>query len=308
MLRWARRKPAYAESPYLKLFDHMAQRSSKAVIGTYSSSFSLATLLLSKTIRTDIHNLYAIVRIADEIVDGTAAAAGLSPDEIAAALNDYENHVLAAAHTHFHSDPILHAFGITARRCRFNPEHLRAFFASMRSDLTETSYDDHGLATYIYGSAEVIGLMCLSIFLSGSPATSEQEIGARALGAAFQKINFLRDFAEDSQVLGRRYFPKTQTLTETRKAELITEIRADLNRANMAIPLLPGRCLIAVLVATKLFTELSARLDQIPADKLNHQRVRIPGWRKLIITSCAVVQGGKLIAKKNTAQKNARKT
>lgn len=279
---------------FLARYDHMAIKSAHQVIASYSTSFSLATRLLGPRVRTDIRNLYAMVRIADEIVDGTAAAAGLGPGEITTALDDYEQAVLGAVDKRFHTDPVLHAYGLSARRCGFNPEHIRAFFASMRRDLHQSSHDPRSLEDYIYGSAEVIGLLCLAAFLVDHPVTPSQrtqlETGARCLGAAFQKINFLRDLAEDSQTLGRTYFPglDTRELSDTHKEELIADIRRDLATAHTAIPLLPSSARAGVLAATGLFTELTRRLDALPAAELSRRRVSVPPHTKAALLARAL--------------------
>ncbi len=281
-------------------YDRMARKASSTVIGTYSTSFSLATRLLGKRERQDIRNLYAMVRIADEIVDGTAAEAGCSDDEIRVLLDEYEEQVLRAPSIAFHSDPVLHAYAGTVRRCGIEEDHVRAFFRSMRRDLTETTYDPDALDEYVYGSAEVIGLMCLSIFLAGHPAGAADRAtmtsGARSLGAAFQKINFLRDLAEDTGQLGRTYFDELdgRTLTEPIKEKLLDDIDADLADARVSIPLLPGAARAGVLAATDLFAELSRRLRATPAEQIATSRIRVPGPKKTAIAGRAVVAAARM--------------
>ena len=188
----------------------------------------------------------------------------------------------------FHTDPVLHAYAATARRCGFDPEHVGAFFATMRSDLTQTDYADGDLETYVYGSAEVIGLLCLGVFLAGRDtdpaARAEMEVGARALGSAFQKINFLRDYGEDRDTLGRRYYD----LDDATKAAVIDEIRAELAQANEAIPLLPRSARAGVAAAAALFTELTDIADRTPAAVLATTRISVPTHRKLVLTARAV--------------------
>lgn len=279
---------------FLSRYDHMAIRASHQIIVNYSTSFSLATRLLEKQVRTDIRNLYAMVRIADEIVDGTAQAAGFSSADTAAALDDYERAVLAAPECRFHSDPVLHAYALSARRCQFNPEHVVAFFSSMRRDLNQSTHDAVSFQDYVYGSAEVIGLLCLSVFLTDHPVTEQEhtrlESGARSLGAAFQKINFLRDLAEDSTTLGRTYFPgvEHQELTEEYKTELVADIRTDLAAARAVMSLLPATARTGVLVATELFSELTDRIEQRPAADLLRYRVSVPRRTKAAVLARAV--------------------
>lgn len=287
-------------SNWLRRYDAMSYTAARAVIGEYSTSFNLASRLLPAQERRDIRNLYAVVRIADEIVDGTARAAGAQ--DIGQLLDDYERQVLAAPRQPFHTDPVLHAYAHTARRCGFSAEHIRAFFASMRRDLGHAGYSRAELDDYVYGSAEVIGLLCLDIFLADSEVPSarraELEVGAQRLGAAFQKVNFLRDLGEDTEDLGRSYFSHlelTGELDEEAKDTLLTEIRGDLAAARDTVGLLPIRVRAAVLAATNLFTELTDMIEQTPAARLPHQRLSVPAHRKAVLTIRAAAQatGGK---------------
>ena len=281
----------------LGLYNRVAVKASHQVIKRYSTSFSMSTLLLSPQIRRDIRNLYAVVRIADEIVDGTAQAAGHTPAQIEELLDDYEAAVLASPGQHFHTDLVLQAYGDTARRCVFQEEHVVAFFASMRRDLTASEHDPGSFEAYVYGSAEVIGLLCLSVFNQGRPVSARREQdmkdGARALGAAFQKINFLRDLAEDQQDLGRTYFPGTPpgALTESEKQQLIANIRVDLDTAERSYPALPVQARIGVIAAALLFEGLTDRIDQTPAEKLLEERISIPRLTKLQILGRATIRG-----------------
>jgi len=271
---------------YLRRYDRMAFRAARQVIASYSTSFGLATRMLGKQQRTDISNLYAMVRIADEIVDGTTKAAGLDIPATTTLLEEYEHHVLAAPLRRFHPDPILHAYAITARRCKFNPEHIHAFFTSMRTDLQKSMHDAASYQNYIYGSAEVIGLLCVSVFLAGHTVETCHHAriatGAQALGAAFQKINFLRDYAEDHATLGRQYF--APELTEATKKALIADIRTDLATAETAIALLPPSSRTGVQLATRFFTELTNQLDYTDTRAIRNTRVRLsPTTRARII-------------------------
>ncbi|MCP1387736.1 squalene/phytoene synthase family protein [Corynebacterium sp. TA-R-1] len=267
----------------------MCDHAAAQVIAGYSTSFSLASKFLAPRVRRDIANLYAMVRIADEIVDGTASAAGVNPAD---ALGAYEAQVLAAPAQRFHTDPVLHAYAATARRCGFDQEHVRAFFTTMRRDLTHTDYAADELEAYVYGSAEVIGLLCLGIFLTGrdtSPADrAEMEAGARALGSAFQKINFLRDYGEDRDTLGRRYYD----LDDATKDAVVAEIRAELAQADSAIPLLPRSARAGVAAAAALFAELTDTAERTPAAELATTRISVPAHRKLAVTARAVARKG----------------
>lgn len=270
---------------YLSRYDAMADRAAAQVIAGYSTSFSLATKALHTRDRTHIRNLYAVVRIADEIVDGTAQAAHECPET---ALDLYEEQVLHAPSHRFHTDPVLHAWARTFRECGLNADHVRAFFASMRADLTHTEFTPEQLDTYIYGSAEVIGLMCLDIFLRGRGTAHRRELeeGARALGSAFQKINFLRDLGEDSGALGRAYFGTP--LDDVLKSSITAQIAADLDRARHAIPLLPPNARGGVAAAEALFRDLNKRIEAASASELASARISVPNHRKLLLTAHAL--------------------
>lgn len=255
----------------------MARRAAAAVLACYSTSFGAATRLLPARERADIRALYAVVRIADEIVD---SAAGLAGFDAAATLDAYEAAVRAAAGKPFHTDPVLHAFAATARRCRFTDEQLTAFFAAMRADLPggPTAYTRAGLARYIHGSAEVVGEMCVHVFLAGPPTgprAQETLAGARRLGAAFQKVNFLRDLRHDRHALGRDYVP--WVTDGASKSEFVAEIRAGLDAARASLPELPARARLAVSAAIGLYGELTDRLDAASWDEVTGGRIRVPG-------------------------------
>ena len=272
---------------YLSRYDRMADRVAAQVIGHYSTSFSLATRVLDPDTRRDIRNLYAVVRIADEIVDGATAEANECPET---ALDMYEEQVLHAPRHRFHTDPVLHAWANTYRRCGIKDDHVRAFFSSMRRDTTQTDYNADDLGAYIYGSAEVIGLMCLDIFLrEHDPSEHDRrtmEEGARALGSAFQKVNFLRDLGEDSRELGRAYLGPV--LNEDLKRTLTAEITEELDAARAAIPLLPAAARRGVAAAEALFRDLNERIAATPAEDVAAARVSVPNHRKFLLTARAI--------------------
>lgn len=278
----------------LEKFTKMSARSAAAVLSCYSTSFSLATSLLAPVTRTHIRNLYAVVRIADEIVDGVAAEAGLNHPEIEDALLRFESDTFAAVSSGFSPNPVLHAFAGTARRCKIEHAHLRAFFASMRTDLEQQLHDAQSRDTYVYGSAEVIGLMCLSIFTHAHPLSDRAQgtctVAARHLGKAFQLINFLRDYHTDCTSLGRHYLE----LTEESKAALIAEIREDLRIAYLGIPVLPLSARTGVLAAFYLFQDLTDRLEAASLTQIATSRVRVPAARKSYLAARAVAQASRM--------------
>ncbi|BDZ45323.1 phytoene/squalene synthase family protein [Naasia aerilata] len=267
----------------LELYGRAADEAAATVIRRYSTSFGLASRLLSTRNRVHVQNIYALVRVADEIVDGVAAAAGLPGSAVAAQLDALEADVEQAIGSGYSSNLIVHAFARTARANRFGTELTRPFFASMRADLTAAEHTPESFAEYVYGSAEVVGLMCLAAFLEGRPASQRLEQGARALGAAFQKVNFLRDLSADYDGLGRSYFPGVTitALDEETKNRLLDDLDADLAVAAAVLGQLPRGSRHAVGVAQRLFAELSARLRRTPAEQLRSRRVRVPDPVKL---------------------------
>jgi 15-cis-phytoene synthase len=279
--------------PRAGLYDRVAEETASLVIRRYSTSFGLASRLLAPRARQHIENIYALVRLADEIVDGETAAAGLGTVDAARILNELEIETGFAMDRGYSSNLIVHAFGLTARETGFNRSLTEPFFDSMRSDLQRTEHDQESFDRYVYGSAEVVGLMCLCAFLEGttrSPEeTAELELGARSLGAAFQKVNFLRDLAADYRDLGRSYFPgvNVNTFTEADKNRLLDDIDADLRTSAAVLPKLPADSRRAVALAQSLFADLAKRLRATPADRLVATRVRVPNPTKLRIAAAA---------------------
>lgn len=283
--------PRTARTAWTALSDRVATD----VIGHYSTSFTLASRLLSAPVRRDIVNLYAVVRTADEIVDGAAARAGEGPAQVRSLLDTYEDAVTTAPAHGFHTDPVLHAWAGTARRCGLDMDHMGAFFTSMRADIEPVDHDEASLAAYIHGSAEVIGLMCLDIFLTHGTTSADRDWlaeGAVALGCAFQKINFLRDVGEDVTLLHRAYLPGD--LTEETKERLLDEAAADLERGRSRIDALPRGSRTGVAAATALYSDLLDRLRATPVTDLTGpgaRRVRVPAATKLLLAAKAVARG-----------------
>ena len=278
----------------LSLYDRVAEETAGAVIRRYSTSFGLASRLLGVGVRQHVENIYALVRLADEIVDGGAVEAGVAPEAVAQILDAFERETEQAMTLGYSTNLVVHAFAQTARATGFGVELTRPFFASMRADLSETEHDEASFDLYVYGSAEVVGLMCLKAFLVGVIHTETDAAalvhGARRLGAAFQKVNFLRDLAADYRELGRSYFPgiNVATFTETEKIRLLDDIDADLAASARVIPMLPASSRRAVALAQGLFAELSNRLRATPARELVNSRVRVPNPVKLRIAAVAV--------------------
>jgi len=255
----------------LSLYDAVADETASGVIRRYSTSFGLASRLLGPDVRQHVENVYALVRVADEIVDGPAAEAGLDDAAARRCLDDFEAETETAMRQGFSANLVVHAFARTARETGFGAELTRPFFA------------------------EVVGLMCLRAFLVGHaypPSTvAALDDGARRLGAAFQKVNFLRDLAADFEHLGRSYFPGVDVTTfdEATKRRLVDDIDDDLRVAGEIIPVLPATSRRAVALAHGLFAELNRRLEATPASSLIRARVRVPNPVKLRIAAGAAI-------------------
>jgi phytoene synthase len=273
----------------LERYDDTAVASAATVIDRYSTSFGAAARLLDPATRRGIRSIYALVRVADELVDGTADAAGLTPPEQRCLLDELEAETEAAMLCGYSTNLVVHAFARTARGAGIDPELTRPFFSSMRRDLDPSPIREDEVAAYIHGSAEVVGLMCLAVFLEPEPEDparrSRLEAGAVHLGAAFQKINFLRDLDTDWRTLGRNYFPwcDPEGFTESDKARILDDIDRDLALAAASMPELPRRARVAVRTAHGLFTELSQRCRRTPAARLMTTRIRVPDAAKLMI-------------------------
>lgn len=298
----------------LDRYTEACERAAGQIIDVYSTSFGTATRLLGPRHRTPVRNIYALVRIADELVDGATEEAGITASAQRDALQQLEAETDHAVATGYSSNPIVHAFARTAREAGIGRDLTAPFFAAMRFDLPDAtggtpadagadagpasrpasglSEEQH--ATYVYGSAEVVGLMCLRVFLRDETRTPEQhrvlENGARRLGAAFQNVNFLRDLADDSDRLGRSYLSDHGRVDTTLQRQWIETIRAQLADATASLPLLPADARVAVACALRLFARLTDRLAEVPAAQLYQQRVRVPGPEKIWLAARATLE------------------
>ncbi|WP_193608132.1 phytoene/squalene synthase family protein [Nocardioides lijunqiniae] len=276
-----------------RTYDAVAEEAAGLVIRRYSTSFGLASRLLGPSVRRHVRNVYALVRVADEIVDAPRPdGTTQSQRETLGELEQETCRALASGHS---GNLVVHAFVRTARATGIDEDLVAPFFESMRADLTEVEHDRASFERYVYGSAEVVGLMCLRAFLAGRPdaeATyAELAPGARRLGAAFQKLNFLRDLGADFEALGRSYFPGVEPalLTSHQRDLLLDDIDADLAAARRSLERLPPSSRRAVRVAHGLFQELSRRLRATPPRQLLRTRVRVPDGVKarIVLTSVA---------------------
>ena len=262
-----------------KIFDEVSYSCSKKVTNTYSTSFSLACKMLSKNIRQDIYNIYGFVRFADEIVDS---------------FHDYDKKILfeefnkdleKAIKNKIHLNPILNSFQITYHRYNIGKDLVDAFMDSMRKDLTVTKYKTkEDYLGYIYGSADVVGLMCLKVFVKGDQKKYKTlKDYAMKLGSAFQKVNFLRDYKSDLEILKRSYFPNVQlnNLNEKSKEEIIDDIEKDFKKGLMGIKLLPIEAKFGVFMAYRYYNQLLKKLKQTPAPEIKNTRVRVANLKKI---------------------------
>jgi phytoene/squalene synthetase len=309
----------------LARFTATAEQAANRVIASYSTSFGLATRMLGRRHRQHVRNIYAMVRVADEIVDGVAAESGLSVAQQRAELERYREEAHRAMRNGYSSDLVLHAFALTARASRIDESLTQPFFDSMAADLgehpdaaageTEGSpsaavhrsddalhgaapasrhvYDAEEHARYVHGSAEVVGLMCLRVFVRDETASNEDaqrlEHGASRLGAAFQNINFLRDLADDTDRLGRHYLGTAERMTEADRLEWVRTVRAQLDDARAVIPLLPRDARAAVHSAHALFSALADKVERTPVDDLYRTRVRVSDPAKAYLATRSLV-------------------
>lgn len=282
----------------LRRFSRTAEIATAGVIRAYSTSFGMATRLLGRRHRQHIRNVYAMVRIADEIVDGVAAEAGLDAGAQDDALSSYITETHRSLRTGYSSDLILHAFAQTARACGIGEDLTQPFFDSMRADIARpdaqtAAYDADAHARYVFGSAEVVGLMCLRVFLRGADRTPAQretlEHGARQLGAAFQNVNFLRDLADDTDRLRRSYLGTAERLTDADRDAWVATVEKQLDDARASIPLLPKDARAAVRSALALFAALTRRVAKTPVADLYRRRVRVPDPVKALLAARSVV-------------------
>lgn len=273
-------------------FTAAARACSEVVLRRYSTSFALACRLLSPATRPHVAAIYAWARVADEVVDGAMDDPAAARELIAEARRRTRH----AIERGLDPDPVTHAFADTARRFGIDARLIDPFYDSMEADLDVTEHTEESLRRYIHGSAEVIGEMCLRTFAGGGLGDDDETAaGARALGAAFQKVNFLRDVREDSFDLGRNYLPgrDPRALTDRDVRELADDVDADLRLARAAIDRIPGRDRRAVLAAHDLFAELNDRLRAAGAAGVSAGRVRVPNPVKLALIARATAGRGR---------------
>jgi 15-cis-phytoene synthase len=271
----------------MKLFYDVSHYCSKITTEKYSTSFSSAIKLLHKDLRLPIYNIYGFVRFADEIVDT------FHDYDRAALLFEFKQETYRAIDRKISLNPILHSFQETVNDYGIESHLIDSFFKSMEFDLAKSKYDNEGYQEYIYGSAEVVGLMCLYIFCEGNKELFESlKPYAQNLGAAFQKVNFLRDLKADTEGLERMYFPGCDfgNFSEAQKTCIEDDIEADFDKAYEGILKLPLKARFGVYVAYKYYWSLFKKIKKLQAKRVLEERVRIPNYSKVMIVAKAGVR------------------
>jgi phytoene synthase len=263
----------------MDLYTKTSYDTSKLVTTAYSTSFGLSIRLFEASLRPHIYAIYGLVRIAVEIVD---TYQGSDQKEQLDALELQTKQALASGYS---TNPVVHAFAQTARTYHITNTLIAPFFKSMRMDLAPKTFDQKLYDTYIYGSAEVVGLMCLKVFTSDDTRYSTLEPGAKRLGAAYQKVNFLRDIAADAEGLGRWYFPTGSFAAFDAKAKdaIVKDIEKDFAAAAKAIVKLPDSCRKAVTLSHQYYSELLKRIKLTSADDLKRTRIRVNNTQKAVL-------------------------
>jgi 15-cis-phytoene synthase len=269
------------------LFDTVSFACSVKVTKAYSTSFSSAVKMLAPSIRQDIYNIYGFVRFADEIVDS------FHDYNKEVLFEKFENELEDAIQNKISLNPILNSFQHTVNKHNISQDLIAAFMKSMKLDLVKQEYKTtEEYHEYIYGSADVVGLMCLMVFVNGDEKRYEElKASAMKLGSAFQKVNFLRDLKADFEGLNRTYFPNTDLnkLTETSKKEIIEDIEADFKMAYEGILRLPIEAKFGVYTAYRYYKRLLTRLKTTPSTEIKNARIRVPDYQKVeLLARCYV--------------------
>jgi 15-cis-phytoene synthase len=270
------------------IFDTVSKDCSRMITQTYSTSFSMATKMLSNSIRQDIYNIYGFVRLADEIVDS------FHDYDKEALFVQFEADLESALINKISLNPILNSFQETYHTYALEKDMVDAFMNSMRQDLHKTVYHtEEEYKNYIYGSADVVGLMCLKVFVNGDTEqynTLKQT--AMALGSAFQKVNFLRDLKADHDQLNRTYFPNTDlnNLDELSKQAIIDDIENDFSEGLKGIKQLPLDAKFGVFMAYRYYNQLLKKLKTTPALEIKSTRIRVPDYKKVELLTRSYVK------------------
>ncbi len=270
------------------LFDKVSLECSKNVTNSYSTSFSLATKMLSKNIRQDIYNIYGFVRLADEIVDT------FHDFDKKIVLDRFIDELNYSLKNKISTNPILNSFQFTVNKYKIDYELIDAFLTSMKMDLKKVKYStEKEYKDYIYGSADVVGLMCLKVFVGGNKETYKRlKPSAMSLGSAFQKVNFLRDLNADYSLLNRTYFPNLDfnDFDDDAKMLIMNDIEEDFRKALKGIYELPNNSKFGVYAAYKYYKRLLKKLKKTSYLKIKNQRVRVPNYQKVDVLARSYVR------------------
>ncbi|WP_439881940.1 phytoene/squalene synthase family protein [Pontibacter sp. MBLB2868] len=264
----------------MELFKNTCLQCSKIITEAYSTSFTLGIKTLDKKLHAPIYAIYGFVRCADEIVDT------FHEFNKRKLLQDFKKQTFEAIETGISLNPVLHAFQCVVKEYSINHDYIEAFLKSMEMDLDDHQYDHNLYEEYIYGSAEVVGLMCLKVFCNGNEEQFERlKKPACSLGAAFQKVNFLRDMKSDYKERGRVYFPKVeyQKFNNASKAEIEADILKDFNDAYVGIMALPRSARMGVYLAYVYYLKLFRKIQRVSATHILKERVRVPDNTKLAL-------------------------
>ena len=271
----------------IKLFDETSIAMSRRLALNYSTSFSLGIRLLSKECRWAIFSIYGLVRVADEIVD---TFHGYNKEQM---LMDFKSQTYRAMEEGISTNPVLHAFQLAANQYGVGKELIEPFFNSMEEDLDTSSHNAQSYSEYIYGSAEVVGLMCLKVFCNGNEEQYNDLVPfARSLGAAFQKVNFLRDIRSDVEERGRVYFPGVDfnQFSDSDKYAIIQDVKNDFAHAYQGIVQLPVGCRLGVYTAYIYYLKLLEKIERTTAVDILESRVRIPNTQKIALLAQSFVK------------------
>ena len=264
----------------MDLFDRTTFQCSKIITQHYSTSFTLGIKTLHPRFRDPVYAIYGFVRYADEIVDT------FYDHDQRKLLDEFRQNTYRAIEDRISLNPVLHSFQQTVNRYAIERELINAFLRSMEMDLDQQVYDDSGYEDYIYGSAEVVGLMCLRVFCEGNDDQYQHlKPSARRLGAAFQKVNFLRDIKSDYQDRGRVYFPEVDFnhFSQSSKHRIETDIQADFDAAYQGIVQLPPGARLGVYLAYVYYLRLFKKIKACSANKIANERIRIPDNQKFLL-------------------------
>ena len=268
----------------IERFHKTSQQCSRITTENYSTSFASAIKLLHKDIRADIHNIYGFVRFADEIVDSFH---GYDKEQL---LRSFRVETLRAIEEKISLNPILHSFQITVIKYEIDLSLIDVFFRSMQLDLNKNYFSESLYREYIYGSAEAVGLMCLYVFCRGDKNMYDHlKDYARSLGAAFQKVNFLRDMKADHEQLDRIYFPgcNFNNFTREQKNQIEADIQRDFDYAYKGILQLPASARFGVYVAYQYYFSLFKKIKRLQPKSVLEKRIRVPDYTKIIILAKA---------------------